>query len=441
MAHPRVLISGAGIAGPVVAFWLARAGIRSTIVEQSPGLRTQGQHLDVHGVARDIVEKMGLMETLKAAGTHEEGAHAVDEHDRIYASFPTEEGGKGGPVCDIEVLRHKMAKVFYDATKDNTEYLFSDSIKRITDTPATNEKGSDAVEVEFEGGSKRSYDVVVLADGMFSKARSMLFKTQRLGISASAHQAMDDAEIKFRPSGFITAYFAIPWREEDGMWSRWYVTTGKRSIWMRPDKAGGTTRVYLITLSSIAQTKLKDYRSMSVLEQKAVWREIYQGTGWQTDRILDGMDHPPPADDAGFYMHEIAQVKARSWHKGRVVLVGDAAYCPSPMSGMGTSCAITGAYVLANELARAKDLGSREEVEAAAERYEAVCRPYVEQAQDAPWGVIKLAAPQGPWALGLLRFVVRCIGWVMTAPRLRQVLSKIIPDEPDEKIKLPAYGV
>jgi 2-polyprenyl-6-methoxyphenol hydroxylase-like FAD-dependent oxidoreductase len=126
----RVLISGAGIAGPVVAYWLGRAGIRSTLVERAPSLRTRGQTLDIHGVARDVIVKMGLDSAIRNAGTHEAGTHFVDHSDRVCASFPV---GKG-MTNEIEVIRHRLATIFYEASKDSTEYIFGDSIKSIEES-------------------------------------------------------------------------------------------------------------------------------------------------------------------------------------------------------------------------------------------------------------------------------------------------------------------
>jgi 2-polyprenyl-6-methoxyphenol hydroxylase-like FAD-dependent oxidoreductase len=198
----QVLISGAGIAGPVVAYWLGRAGIRSTLVERAPSLRTRGQTLDIHGVARDVIVKMGLDSAIRNAGTHEAGTHFVDHSDRVCASFPV---GKG-MTNEIEVIRHRLATIFYEASKDSTEYIFGDSIKSIKESDA------EAI-VDFESGQTRGFDAIVIADGMHSKSRSLAFQTQETPDSSG--------DLYYKSLGVHTAYFSIPYREEDGMWSRW----------------------------------------------------------------------------------------------------------------------------------------------------------------------------------------------------------------------------
>ena len=437
---PRVLISGAGIAGPVVAFWLAKAGIRATIVERAASLRTHGQHLDIKGVARQIVEDMGLVGAMKAAGTHEAGIHIVDADDRPFASFPV--GAQYSAVNEIEVLRGKMVSVFYEATKDTTDYVFDDAIKAIHQ----DEAGDGPVRVDFENGESREFDVVVLADGIFSKSRSMVFTTERLhmdDMDSTNREATGQppADISFRFTGFMAAFFPIPWTESDGDWSRWFSALGNKIIWLRPDKVGRQTSAYLLARGTKALELLGDYRSLDAAGQKERWRGLYTGAGWQTKRVMDGMDATTeaPGGDA-FYMQEIAQVKARTWHKGRIILVGDAAYCPSPMSGGGALCAITGAYVLGNELARA-DLSSKEGVERAAEAYERICRPYVEQAQDAPWFIFRMASPETAWGVWFLRWAVMGIWWVTTSRWVKSVASYILPGEPPEKIDLPKYSM
>jgi 2-polyprenyl-6-methoxyphenol hydroxylase-like FAD-dependent oxidoreductase len=411
-SHPRrVFISGAGIAGSVVAYWLGRAGIRTTLVERAPSLRTSGQTLDIHGVARDVIAKMGLDSVICNTGTHEAGTHFVDHSDRVCASFPVGHGMTN----EIEVIRHRLATIFYEASKDWTDYIFGDSIKGIKESEA------EAI-VDFESGQTRGFDAIVIADGM----RSLVFQTQETPHS--------NGDFYYKSLGVHTAYFSIPYREEDGMWSRWWTATGRRSIWLRPVPADPSMLACLIA-DPVAQLKLKDARFLDIPEQKKIWRDFFQGAGWQTERILD---HMTDADD--FYMQEVAQVRAKGWSRGRVALVGDAAYGPSPMSGMGTSCAITGAYVLASELAK-QPYFSREGVTRAYRAYEDYCRPYVERAQDGAIGPIflRVAWPESALGVGALRRLIAAVG-VVANSRLGNVFARFLPSEPDEGMILPDYA-
>ncbi|CAD6961062.1 unnamed protein product [Tilletia controversa] len=346
----RVLISGAGIAGPVFAHWLGRAGITSTLVERAPNVRTSGQTIDIRGKARGVMAQMGVEQKIRDACTFEEGLYFFNSDDKPLAAFPVDVESGNSPTCDIEILRYKLCSIFVDASKDTTEYVFSDSIKSIT------QDEREAV-VEFESGKKESYDVVVLADGMLSRARSLVFPKEG-----------EENGVQYKSIGTMVSYFTIPYvPEEDGTWSRIRVGTQARNAWIRPDGQceQPTTRAFLLTRNAEAKRRFANYRKMDIAAQKKIWREVFQDAGWKTNRILDGMDASTGKPDDDFYMQDIAQIKTKKWSKGRVVLLGDAAHCPSPMSGMGTSTAIVGAYVLANELAKQPDWADLQQVTSA----------------------------------------------------------------------------
>ncbi|GFZ44416.1 LOW QUALITY PROTEIN: hypothetical protein JCM24511_02138 [Saitozyma sp. JCM 24511] len=406
-APRRVLISGAGIAGPVVAYWLGLSGIRSTLVERAPSLRTS----DIHGVARDVIAKMGLVSVIRNAGTHEAGTHFVDHSNRICASFPVGQGMTNEIETRDDILRSVRR---FDGLH------LGDSIKSIKESEA------EAV-VDFESGQTRGFDAIVIADRMHSKSRSLAFQTQETPDSNS--------DFYYKSLGVHTAYFSIPYREEDGMWSRWGTATGRRSIWLRPVPADPSMLACLIIADPVAQLKLQDSRFLEIPEQKKIWRECFHGAGWKTDQISD---HMAGADD--FYMQEVAQVRAKGWSKGRVALVGDAAYGPSPMSGMGTTCAVTGAYVLAGELAKQPYLG-RDEVAQAYKAYEDYCRPYVERAQDGAIGpmFLRVAWPESGLGVGALRRLIAAVS-VVANSRLGKVFARLLPSEPDEGMVLPDYA-
>ncbi|GAA5981768.1 hypothetical protein JCM10908_004602 [Rhodotorula pacifica] len=414
MAAPptrRVLISGAGIAGPVAAYWLGRAGVQTVLVERASSLRNSGQTLDVNGIARQVVERMGLTDAVRAACTGEKGTLFVDGDDRVRASLPA----GFGPTNEYEIVRHALSQVFYDASKAETEYIFSESIKNFVETESE-------VLVEFASGApSRPFDAVILADGIHSTTRSLVFG------------ANDDA-IQLKTLGAHAAYFSLPFKpEEDTLWSKWWVTTGRRWIWLRPTGSSNEGPAMLAALCSrdpAAQEELRGYRHLPQAEQKAMWARFFRGAGWKTDRILDGM-----AGAEDFYVQEMAQIIASRWSKGRVVLVGDAAYSPSPLSGMGTSCAITGAYILANELAN-----RQQSVQEAFESYERLVRPYVQHHQAEAIGpsLADFLMPDTQWGLRRLYLVLSTVATVVNSP-IRKLLTLLGGGVEDEKLTLPKY--
>src|ERR1700760_2461289 len=122
MSKPRVLITGASIAGPALAHWLHRRGAEVTVVEQSPGLRPGGQAVDARGVAKEAIRRMGLDAAVRAACTDTAGAYTVDVHGNVLETFRADDDGGDGYISEIEVLRGDFSQVLYDDTRDRAEY-------------------------------------------------------------------------------------------------------------------------------------------------------------------------------------------------------------------------------------------------------------------------------------------------------------------------------
>ena len=365
----KALVSGAGIAGPTLAFFLRRAGIKTTVVERSPSLRTAGQIIDIRGAGLTVVKRMasGVEDAIRAQITHERGLAFVDPSNKWRAQFPTSSNA-GSFSAEIEILRGDLAKVFFDASeKEGAEYRFGDYVTSIDER-----EGS--VRVTFEkGGREEDFDIVVAADGMSSKTRSFVFP-----------------DVELKSLGQYTCYFTIPpGNGDESGWARWYNAKGGRCILLKPDKVEAT-RAYLSIMSESPQ--LTSHATLSVVEQKALMRDLFTDAGWEASRVLEGMEK---AED--FYMQTVAQVQMPSWHKGRTALLGDAGYCPSPISGMGTSLAIVGAYVLAGELSKCDG-----DYNKAFEEYESIMRPYVTKAQNLPPGAPGIANPQTEWGINIL---------------------------------------
>ncbi|WP_437714269.1 FAD-dependent monooxygenase [Sorangium sp. So ce448] len=395
MEHRTVLISGASIAGPALAFWLARYGFRPVVVERADALRLGGQNIDVQGAARKVVRLMGIEGDIRAATTGELGLRFVDEHDVTRAEFPAETSDTGGFTKELEILRGDLARILYDRTRDTTEYVFGDQITGLRDH-------GDRVTVSFEHGAARDFDLVVAADGIRSRTRTLIVGD----------------EPRIRPLGLYASYFTIPRGASDSAWARWYHAPGGRSMLLRPDNTG-TTRASLWFLSPP-----RGYERLSVAEQKAVIARVYADAGWESPRVLAAL-----ADAEDVYFDAVSQVMAPRWSHGRAALVGDAAYCPSPVSGMGASLSLVGAYVLAGELSR--HAGHRDAFAA----YEKLLRPYVDLAQKLPPGVPWIAHPRSRLGVSLLHRVL----WLASTPLLQRREGWFGSSAAD-KIELPDYS-
>ena len=395
MNQTTVLISGASIAGPTLAFWLTRFGFQTTLIERADSLRLGGQNIDVTGAAQKIVQLMGIENDIRAANTGELGVRFVDENNRTKAELPKGESTIG--TRELEILRGDLAKLLFDLTKDQVEYIFGDQITGLKQEEA-------GVTVTFQNGVDRQFDLVICADGIRSKTRALIFGD----------------EPTVRSLGLYVSYFTIPRATTDSAWARWYNAPGSRVIFIRPDNEG-TTRVSFSFLSAP-----KGYERLPVPEQKEILKETFADAGWEAPRILAELDTNPD-----IYFDGISQVIAPRWSNGRCAMVGDAAFCPSPLSGMGTSLAIVGAYVLAGELSSNRDY------EQAFAAYESRLRPFVDQVQKLPPGVPWVAHPKTKIGIAVFNAGIRLI-----SSRFAKKVSDLFSNgeaSTDDKITLPDY--
>lgn len=320
MSGVKVLVAGASVAGPALAHWLRRRGAEVTVVERAPELRPGGQAVDARGVAKEIILRMGLDPAVRAACTDTAGAHTVDVDGNVLETQRADDNGGDGYISEIEILRGDLSRVLYDDTKDDVEYIFGDRIAELT-------QDADGVDVVFEGGDRRRFDLVIGADGLHSSLRAMVFGPREQFI---------------RHLGLVLAFYTVP--NEFGLdrWAMDYQASG-RMTGLRPIDDGARAIAMLSYSSADFDV---DYRDIEA--QKRLLRERMAGMGWLTPRILAHLDDTPD-----FYLDQVAQVVMDRWSSGRVALIGDAAFSPSPMSGQGTGLALVGAYLLAGELAAA----------------------------------------------------------------------------------------
>lgn len=315
METKTILISGAGIGGPTLAFWLRRHGFEQTIVERAAATRPGGYAIDLRGSAMTVAERMGVLGEIRQAATGMGVMTYVDEAGETVATLPPE--SMSG---EVEILRGDLAGILTKATPD-VEYLYNDSITSVTEDPS-------GVDVTFEHAPARRFDLVVGADGLHSSLRSLAF-----GPEDGFRHDLGAYVAIFTTANYLGLDYTGVLHSVVGR------TAGTYS-------ARGNTEAKGAFFFNSPQLTY-DYRD--VARQKDFVSSAFAGMGWAIPTLLAGMAE---ADD--FYFDTVSQIRMPSFARGRVALVGDAGYCASVMSGMGTSLALVGAYVLAGELAAAE---------------------------------------------------------------------------------------
>lgn len=395
----RVLVSGAGIAGPTIAWWLARVGARVTVVEKASQLLNQGQNIDVHGTALNVINKMGLLKELRSHNTTEKGTAFVDETGRYVASFPLE-GSVGSPTSPFEILRGDLADLLYRATQkdSNVEYRFSTTVSEVVENGEDKVKVKLSKEGEEKGEAVEEYDILVAADGQWSRIRKEVLGTEGL---------------KVVDKGCYCIYWTVPRTKDDSDWWEIHQALNSRGLSTRPDNHG-TTRAFLTCMPNTdAQKKAWEAarKSHDRQQQIELVKSEFADVGWKAPRLLAEMDSAPD-----LYFQSIAQIRLAKWSKGRVICLGDTAYAPTPFTGMGTSLAINGAYLLAGHLSQLSS--PNQHPRTAFEAYEKEFKPFVEETQNIPWFVPGIAHPRYAWSRWMFYSLMNVLSNVVQIPWL-----------------------
>ncbi|MFJ8919783.1 FAD-dependent monooxygenase [Streptomyces sp. NPDC102415] len=314
-----VLISGAGIAGPALAFWLNRCGHAVTVVEKAGTLRSGGYPIDVRGTALEVVRRMGILPRLREAHIDLRRLTFLEGDGGVVTSLHPHAVTGGVAGRDLEVRRGDLTDALHAAVRDDVEFVFDDSIE-------TFEQSAHGVEVAFRGGGSRTFDMVIGADGTHSRTREMLFGPE---------------EQFQRYLGYCFAVFTM--RNTLGL-------SHETVMWNAPGRAAA---LYAVGDGDEVHAFLNFARPEPPFDafgdpgaQRDLLAEVFADAGWEVPGMLAALD-----DRDDLFFDAVSQIRMPRWSSGRVALVGDAAWTPSFLTGQGTSLALVGAYMLAASLA------------------------------------------------------------------------------------------
>ncbi|TDW23789.1 FAD-dependent monooxygenase [Kribbella kalugense] len=377
----KVLISGASVAGPVLAHWLHHHGFEPTIVERTPELRhgLGGHAVDLFSSAAEVTRRMGCWDAIEAARTRIE-ALTIERFGKPPVEVDLSRMYAGISSSHVEILRGELTKILYDATRDTAEYIFGDSIASLHDD-------GNGVDVTFDSGTERRFDLVIGADGLHSNVRRLAFGPE---------------EPLRRWLGGYLAVFSMPDIFNVGNHTLAHMSVDKLVGIYGVHQTGQTRSGFLFRTPHELHY---DYRDKD--EQKALLVKEFSDYGWKAPQLLE---HLASAED--FYFDSIAQITLDTWTSGRIGLVGDAGYCPGPAVGGGTSLAVVTAYILAGELASNPASGLK--------NYERIIRPMVESSRRIGPKLMGTIIPGSPLALRLMPFAAA------TLPKLPTSVQRFI---------------
>lgn len=391
----RVAISGAGVAGPTLAYWLRRSGHEITLIEKAPSFRDGGYIIDFWGHGYTVAERMGVLPEVLRRGYRVREVRIVGADGRRLGGFGVDVFRRMTDDRYISVPRGDLAEAIFRAVEGGIETRFGDSIVSI-------DQNDDSVDVALASGGTRTFDLVIGADGLHSVVRELEFGPQSLferdlgyrvaAFDLDGYEPRDELiYVLYNEPGLHAARFAL----RDDRTLILFVFAAELDRGPEPEDAAG---------------------------RKARLRAVFGGAGWECDRILDRMD---ALDDV--YYDRVAQIRMESWSSGRVALVGDAAACPSLLAGEGTGLAMTEAYLLAGELARAGG-----DHVAAFRAWEDRLHAFLTAKQDAATNFAGAFAPKTRAGLWFRNLVARLL-------RFRPVAERFIGRDLRDDLELPEY--
>jgi len=344
LKEKNILISGASFAGLSTAYWMNKLGYKVTVVEVAKTLRKGGTPVDIREGTVDIVKRMGIFEQIKSNSLQMEVMELKNADDITEGAIPLKKSREQIADDECEIERDILLDILFDVLKTDVKFIFGNSIIALNET-------NDAIQVTFDNGSRQTFDLVFGCDGLHSNVRRICF----------------GEETEY--TRFLQAYFSIT------IVNKPLIKQKTAQMYNVPGKAvmlnayNNKTDIVLCFFSE--KEIYYDYRDEQ--QQRDIILEQFAGGNWRIPELLDEVKQSKT-----FYFDKFCQIKMPSWTKGRVALVGDAAYCPSPAAGMGGSLAINGAAALADAFEKNKG-----DFELAFQDYNRDFRPFIEEVQEA----------------------------------------------------------
>jgi 2-polyprenyl-6-methoxyphenol hydroxylase-like FAD-dependent oxidoreductase len=390
-----VLVSGAGIAGPTLAYWLTKRGFEPVLLERAPRFRQGGYMIDFWGVGFDVAQRMQLIPRLRDVGYLIDQVKFIDERGRTRSGFDARILRRTLGNRFFSLPRGDLANTIFDTVADKIESIFGDNITAISEEPA-------GVEVQFEHGRARRFDLIAGCDGLHSGTRRIAWGPGR----------KFQKYLGYYCASFVTTNY--PHREESAYTS--YAEPG-RSISRYALRGGYTAFLFIFA----REQPLKENPGLP--DAKAMLRNRFEHDRWiEVPEILQRLE---ACDD--LYFDSVSQVRMPAWSMGRVVLVGDAGYCPSLLAGEGAGFAMAGAYILAGELQRANGNHT-----AAYRAYERCLRNFIERKQQSAQQFATSFTPKTRLGLFVRDLVLRCTAF---PPISNLLMRRFVTD----RFVLPEY--
>ncbi|MBS1577586.1 MAG: FAD-dependent monooxygenase [Bacteroidetes bacterium] len=361
MNNKHILISGAGIAGTTLAFWLKKFGFNPAIIEVAPKLREGGYAVDFMGAGYDVAEKMDIIAELKNADIDFSKLTFVDKNNKEKGSMNYQKIKNFLNGRALTILRSDLAKIIFNSLDNDIEVIFGNTITNI-------EQDDEKVTVTLQNGIKRNFDLLVGADGLHSNVRNLVFGKEILFETYCGYYTSSYTINNFSIGNNAFSMYNIPYKQAA----------------IYSNKKNQTTTFFIFS----SPHKLS-YQHHDIDQQKQILKAEFEDCGWKCPQLISAIDLT-----TDFYFDSVSQIKMEPWSQGRITLIGDACYCPSLLSGKGSTLAMAGAYILAGELKQADG-----NYQKAFKQYELLFKPFMEKKQKAAQFFAKSFIPKSNFGI------------------------------------------